>query len=149
LFPDWCAACVGAMNQVPETVFHIAGHDAYYYGLLAETVPEGHPATNVNTDQLAASFNPAYAAYLLSEKPVLTVPPSTLNQFTANDFPFLIVTDPKGIVRVAQPVDTDDVSSGGKVDAAVAVVGQNWPLPMPHTVPASAPASPPAPNRVN
>lgn len=128
LFPDWCAACVGAMSQIPETVFRVSGHEAYYYGLLAETMPERKPDSAINTQQLAATFSPAYAASLLAERPVVTVPLSTLDQFAATDFPFLIVTDVHGIVRVAQPVNVDDISSGGKVDASVVVVGQHWPL---------------------
>ncbi|HEY4357382.1 MAG TPA: hypothetical protein VGN16_16645 [Acidobacteriaceae bacterium] len=144
LFPDWCAACVGAMSQIPETVFRIAGHEAYYYGLLAETMPERKPDTAINPQQLAAAFSPAYAASLLAEKPVVTVPLSTLDQFAATDFPFLIVTDAHGIVRVAQAVDTDDLSSGGKVDASVVVVGQHWPLAPPASASPSrtAPATP-------
>ena len=112
------------------------GHSAYYYGLLAETVPEKTPPKSQSNTEAMTAFQPGYAAALLTEKPVLIVPPSTATEFAANDYPFLVVTDAKGVVRVAQPVDADDLNSGGKVDSAVLLVSKHWPMPLPKAEPA-------------
>ncbi len=129
LFPDWCAQCITSVAQLPETVSAVEGHSAYYYGLLTETVPEKTPPADQSAAGALRSFQPGYAAALLADRPVVTVPTSTPAEFAANDFPFLVVTDVKGVVRVAQPVDADDLSSGGKVDAAVLLVSKHWPMP--------------------
>jgi hypothetical protein len=46
-----------------------------------------------------------------------------------NSIPFLVLTDPHGIVRVAQPIDPTAIQPGDTVDTAIACVGSYWPLP--------------------
>ena len=134
LFPDWCAQCVRLGPQLPPTVFTVEGHSAYVYGLLSETVPERKPDPTVTN----AAFSPAYAASMLAETPVVTIPPSTLIRFEADDFPLLLLTDSNGILRVLQPVSVQDLQPGGDLDAAIALVGRFFSGPKSASSPPSA-----------
>jgi len=122
LFPDWCAQCLHMGKQFPETVFTVSGIEAYFFALLAETVPPSKQPPDAN-----AAFNPADASFLLRETPTLVVSPETLTQFSPSDIPFLILTDSTGIVRVVQPVGDDVLARGGILDSAIARVGAQWP----------------------
>ncbi len=93
LFPDWCPQCIRMATKIPETVFTVAGHEAYLYGLLAQTVPP-NPATTAKGNGTTV-FTPADAANLLHNTPTLIVDPSFLDQFAVDDVPYLILTDPK------------------------------------------------------
>ena len=140
LFPDWCAQCVRMGSQFPETVFTVEGHEAYVYGLLAQTVPPRKPMlpppgstakdAPASTAYLPSDYNPSDAANLLRETPTIVVGPALLDQFAATDVPLLILTDPQGIVRVVQPVDQDALTRGGTIDSAIARVGAQWPSPL-------------------
>ncbi len=134
LFPDWCAQCVLMGPHLPETVFQVEGHSAYLYALLAQTVPPRTRDPKITN----TAFSPAYAASMLAETPTVTVRPETLNHFQATDFPLLLVTDPKGVLRVLTPVTPQDLEPGGSIDAAIALVGKNF------TPPPSAPIVPAA-----
>jgi hypothetical protein len=125
LFPDWCAQCLRMDTKLPQTVFSVAGHEAFAYGLLAQTFTPNPPPTGKTV--AATGFNPADAANDLRNTPTLVVDPSFLDVFTANDVPFLIVTDAQGVVRVLQPVSDDALDPGGTIDAAIARVGAQWP----------------------
>lgn len=127
LFPDWCAQCLRLGTKLPQTVVSVAGHEAYYYGLLAETVPPNPPpTTESNTPK---PFTPADAVNDLENTPTLTVDPSLLDDFAATDVPFLILTDSQGIIRVLQPVSDDALIPGGTIDSAIARVGAQWHSP--------------------
>jgi hypothetical protein len=127
LFPDWCAQCIRMATKLPPTVFTVAGHEAYLYGLLAQTVPSSPtPATPAALTTITA----ADAANYLRGTPTLVVDPCFLDQFGVNDPPFLIVTDTQGILRVLQPVTDDAINPGGVIDAAIAHVGALWPSPL-------------------
>ena len=141
LFPDWCAACVRLGAQLPETVVSVEGHGAYIYGLLAETVPSRQPPSHT----AAPSFQPGYAATLLAGTATFTTPGETLRSFSADDFPLLILADSHGIVRVLQPVGTEDLQGGGSVDAAIALVGKTFPTVLPKDAEATSPAVKPLP----
>jgi hypothetical protein len=149
LFPDWCAQCLRMATKLPQTVFTVAGHEAYLYGLLAQTFPPNPPPTTQST--VAKPFTPADAANDLAGTPTLIVDPSFLDQFAVTDVPFLIITDTQGILRVLQPVSDDAINSGGTIDAAIARVGAQWPSPnlappFPYPTPKSPPSTPtPAP----
>jgi len=138
LFPDWCAQCVQMGRQFPETVFTVAGHEAYLYGLLAQTVPPRKPILPSTTKDAPAStvvynpsaFDPSDAANLLRETPTIVVEPALLDQFAATDVPLLILTDAQGVVRVVQPVDEDAIARGSTIDSAIARVGTQWPSPL-------------------
>jgi hypothetical protein len=142
LFPDWCAQCIRMATKLPPTVFTVAGHEAYLYGLLAQTVPPNPPPT---TPTALAAITAADAANYLRGTPTLIVDPSFLDQFAVNDLPFLIITDTQGILRVLQPVSDDSINPGGTIDAAIAHVGALWPsplLPPPFPFPATKAPSP-------
>jgi hypothetical protein len=134
LFPDWCAQCVRMGGQFPQSVFLVEKHEAYFYGLFAETMP--HPQRAPSNDGTPPKPTPRE---LLSETPTVVVPPSVIDQFAAADFPFLIIADSHGIIRVLQPVDQDALQSGDTLDTAVARVGAQFPLTVPE-----APAEPKA-----
>jgi hypothetical protein len=127
LFPDWCAQCIRMATKLPPTVFTVAGHEAYLFGLLAETVLPNH-APDVPTALTAITA--ADAANYLRGTPTLVVDPSVLDDFGVNDLPFLIVTDTQGIIRVLQPVSDDAMNPGSTIDAAIAHIGALWPSPL-------------------
>ncbi len=127
LFPDWCAACVRLVPQLPQTVFSVEGHSAYVYALLAETVPARKPDPKLTN----TGFSPSYAAALLAGTPTVTVAPETPRHFAAVDFPFLILTDANGNVRVLQALGPADFQPGGSLDAAIALVGRTFPRRLP------------------
>ena len=139
LFPDWCAQCIRMGSKFPETVFSVAGHSAYLYGLLAETAAPAKPSEK--TPEKAA-FTADNAANLMAGTPTLAVDPSLLDLFDVTDPPFLILTDANGIIRVAQPVTEDAVAPGNAVDSAIALIGNQWPVAVP--IP-EKPKSPPVP----
>jgi hypothetical protein len=126
LFPDWCAQCIRMGSKFPETVFTVSGHEAYFYGLLAETMPPNKPPTKPNPNP---SFTPADAANYLTGTPTFAVDASLLTLFSANDPPFAIITDSQGIIRVAQPVTEDALNLGNTMDSAIALIGKQFPLP--------------------
>jgi hypothetical protein len=121
LFPDWCAQCVHMGRAFPPTVFTVAGHEAYLYGLLAETVT---PHKTLSSD----GFNPADSSLFLDQTATLVIPGSDFDRFAVNGVPFLVLTDRHGIVRVAQPIDPTAIQPGDTVDTAIACVGSYWPL---------------------
>lgn len=122
LFPDWCAQCVHMGRAFPPTVFTVAGHEAYLYGLLAETVT---PHKTLSSD----GFNPADSSLFLDQTATLVIPGSDFDRFAVNGVPFLVLTDPHGIVRIAQPIDPTAIQPGDAVDIAIACIGSYWPLP--------------------
>lgn len=121
VFPDWCAQCVRMGQAFPETVFTVAGHEAYLYGVLAETVP---PAKALRTD----GFDPADSSLLLNGTPTIVLTPSVLDRLAVDAVPFLLLTDAGGTVRVAQSIDPSAIQPGNTVDTAIACVGAHWPL---------------------
>jgi len=133
LFPDWCAHCVRLAHQMPETVFTVQNHEAYIYGLLAQTVPpEKIPLpTSRTAPTQQTSFNPAYAAEYLKGTPTVTVAPGLLDTFHATDVPLLILTDSHGIVRLIEAVDENALQPGNTLDSAVALIGHRWPTTIP------------------
>ena len=134
LFPDWCAQCIRLGSQFPPSVFDVAGHEAYLFALLAETAPARMPVPPV--EGVPAKPTPRQA---LRDTPTLIVPAAVLDQFAATDFPFLVIADSHGIVRVLQPVDEGALQPGGTLDSAIARVGDLWPTTPPKP-PAPAPA---------
>lgn len=135
VFPDTCAECRRLGPQLPETVFAVEGHSAYVYGLLIETVPPCQPPRGGGRDTGAAppAFAPAFTAAALAGTATLAVEASTMPALPSDDYPLLLLTDARGIVRVVQPVSVDALEDGGAVYSAIHRVGENFPL----TVPAS------------
>ncbi len=129
LFPDWCAQCIRMAVKLPQSVFTVAGHEAYLYGLLAPTVEQAPPPAPSAKPQTDTAPTPADASNLLRMTPTLVVDPSLLDEFAATDVPFLILTDSQGIVRVLQPVGDSALEPGDTIDSAIARVGSQWPSP--------------------
>jgi hypothetical protein len=126
LYPDWCAQCVRLARQIPTDVFAVEEHNAYMYGLLAQTVPPEKLPKPHGRDQPAPnqSANPAYAADSLRGTSTLTVAPTLLDTFNATELPLLIVTDSDGIVRLLDVANESALQPGDMVDAAVALIGR-------------------------
>jgi hypothetical protein len=137
IFPDTCAQCLRMGSLFPPSVFLVNGHEAYLYGMIAEVAPQ-QPKPAPSKDAPPPRPTPRE---ILAETPTIVVPASVLTQFAAEDFPFLIVADSHGIVRLIQPADYDVVQSGGALDSAIALIAETWPAPGPK--PASTPAIPP------
>jgi hypothetical protein len=136
-FPDWCAECVRMGSKFPETVFKVSGHEAYFYALLAETMPKPEPPGDGTSPKPTARD-------LLKQTPTVVIPATVLDQFAADDFPFLLIADAHGIIRVLQPVGEDVLEPRGTLDSAVALIGNTWALnpPKPAVSPTSATSAP-------
>jgi hypothetical protein len=115
--------------KLPQSVFTVAGHEAYLYGLLATTMEQAPPPAPSAKPQTTAAPTPADASNLLRMTPTLVVDPSLLDQFAATDVPYLILTDAQGIVRVLQPVGDSALEPGDTIDSAIGLVGSQWPSP--------------------
>ena len=130
VFPDSCAECRRLGGQLPETVFAVEGHSAYVYGLLLETVPPRVPPKNADSAAEVA-FAPAFAAAALAGTATIAVEANTLPELASDDYPLLLLTDARGIVRVVQPVSIEALGDGGAVYSAIHRVGENFPLTAP------------------
>jgi hypothetical protein len=147
LFPDWCAQCVRMGPQFMTTLSRINQYDVRFYALLAQATPfptpEPTPAKTRPTSAKATRFLPSSAApaaapdqsqaqpktpaELLRDTPTLIVPNDTLTRFAVTDYPFLIVTDHKGIIRFLQPAPENVLVEGGLADQVVVRVIEQWP----------------------
>ena len=137
LFPDWCAMCVRMAPDLWDVVTRLGPQEIRTYGLVAEKTPDkaamlaaqmkpmGTPAAPVST----AAAAPKSASELLLQTMTLVVPPETLETFTAEDFPFLVVVDHAGIVRFADAVPEDALGPGGFLDRVATHVAEQWPPP--------------------
>ena len=68
----------------------------------------------------------------LRKTPTLVVAPSTLADFNANDFPFLIATDHDGIIRLLLPAaPANALVQGGPIEQITDAILKHWPLPPP------------------
>jgi hypothetical protein len=100
LFPDWCTQCVRKGPQFITTLSRTARYDVHFYALLAQATPPPAPAKTSPAAATDQSQTPLKTpAELLRGTPTLIVPNDILTRFAATDFPFLIVTDYKGIIR--------------------------------------------------
>jgi hypothetical protein len=128
LFPDWCAQCLRMAMKIPQSVFTVSNHQAFMYGLLSESPPIKSPDTH------AAESNTTYTSVegtrVLRNTPTVLVDGSLLDLFAATNFPYLVLTDSQGIVRVLQPVGADAINPGNIVDSAVACVGKYFSRPV-------------------
>ncbi len=130
VFPDSCAECRRLGGQLPETVFAVEGHSAYVYGLLLETVSPRLPPKNAN-GAAEVAFAPAFAAAALAGTATVAVEANTLPELASDDYPLLLLTDARGIVRVVQPVSIEALGDGGAVYSAIHRVGENFPRTVP------------------
>jgi hypothetical protein len=144
LFPDWCG-CVGMGFQFPPAAERLKGKGVHFYALLAQASapppPAGSPAKPSPVavskptaaralDPLQPVRKPTAAEYLIGT-PTLVVPNETLNAFVATDFPLILVTDHRGIVRAIQIAPQNALAPNGLVDLIVSHVLDQWPSPAP------------------
>ncbi len=126
LFPPWCAQCIRQQHEVAAATTRHAGF-IQIYGLLADDPP---PVKSIHplAAPAKAPDTPKSAADQLRGTPTLVVAPSTLADFNATDFPFLIATDRDGIIRlmVANLLD-DALVKDGPVDQIIDTILANWP----------------------
>jgi hypothetical protein len=147
LFPDWCAQCVRLAQQILPTLFRISESEVRLYALLAQpALPVAAPPKGPNFSKLKPSSTqpaqperPKTAAEQLRGTPTLIVSPATVSQFAATDFPLLIATDPKGIIRFIQPASETALNPGDFLDQIIMHIAKQWPRQTPP--PASAPST--------
>jgi hypothetical protein len=138
LFPDWCAQCVRLSQQILPTLFRVSENEVHLYALLAQPAPpvaappKGPPKPTFaklkpsSTDPTQPEA-PKTAAEQLRGTPTLIVPPATLAQFAATDFPLLIATDSKGIIRFIQPASETALNPGDFLDQITMQIAKQWP----------------------
>jgi hypothetical protein len=145
LFPEWCAQCIRLSRQILPTLYRINGgidDQVHLYALLAQPAPpvDAPPKTPpkpASAKSRSVTNEPAppeprkTAAEQLRGTPTLLVPPATLAQFAATDFPLLIATDPKGIIRFIQPAGENALNPGDFLDQIIAHITKQWPRQAP------------------
>jgi hypothetical protein len=142
LFPPWCAQCVRMGQSFMSVLLRLSDEHVHLYGLLAQQPPPtpASPAVMVHSNGTMSEPKhkrtnaappepevPKTAADLLHHTPTLIVPPETLTQFAATNYPLLIATDSKGIVRFIQPAPETALNPGDFLDQVTAHIAQQWP----------------------
>jgi len=143
LFPPWCAQCVRLGSQMKEAMEREQGKMGLkVYALLADDPPKPPKPSVGKRGAGAASGMAKHARHapeqdavavnsaveLLRGTSTLVVPPATLEKFGAADFPFLIATDHKGVIRLLYPAAPNNVLvEGGIVDQITMVILSAWP----------------------
>ena len=142
LFPDWCG-CVGMGSEFASAVERLQKKGVRFYALLAQaSAPPPPAAPAAKTVRPAAARAPvakatdpiqpirkATAAEYLTGTPTLVVPNATLDTFVATDFPLIVVTDYRGIVRAIQTAPQNALREGYLVDEIADHVVKFWPPP--------------------
>ena len=154
LFPPWCAQCIRQAQDMVQALVRTAmvrgpGNEVNMYALLADTPPENmraaksapeassshtprthQPAKAATRHDEAAesSAAPKSAIEQLWKTPTLVVAPETITKFNASDFPFLIATDAKGIIRLMVPGAPENaLLQDGPVDQITEAIATRWP----------------------
>jgi hypothetical protein len=169
LFPPWCAQCVRQAQEITDALVRTAiangpgvRSDVHIYALLADkplaptakpasrATPAGHrtaagKATADATDSSDKPETPKTAADQLRKTQTLVVAPSTLTEFNANDFPFLIATDHNGVIRLmVSAAPNNALNQNGPIDQLTDFINARWPPPLSSPHPAPPPPPPPA-----
>ena len=142
LFPPWCAQCIRMSKAIAPTLVRLHESNVHIYGLLADNpppptskpTPSTHNRRPAQTQQETLTTldkpDPPSAADQLRGTPSLVVAPSTLTDFAAADFPFLIATDHDGIIRLLLPAVPDNAFVfGGAIDQITTQITTEWPAP--------------------
>lgn len=152
LFPEWCAQCIRLTRQILPTLYRVSENEVHLYALLAQpappvaapppkTPPKPPPArSRATTSEPTAPEPTKTAAEQLRGTPTLIVAPETLTQFAATDFPLLIATDSKGIIRFIQPASETALNPGDFLDQITSHIAEQWPRPTPPAT--TAPSTP-------
>ena len=138
LFPDWCAQCLALTSsknlwkaeQLDQGVTRL-------FVLLAEETPDRDTLRAEQFTQMAKPVSavtapatpatPKTPSELLLNTQTLVVPPETIANFAAEDFPFVVVIDHAGIVRFAGSGPENLLMPGDFLDRIVEHVAQTWP----------------------
>jgi hypothetical protein len=168
LFPPWCVQCIRQAKDIVPSLLRegiVSGSDdkLHIYALLADDPPppsqaSAKPAARAapvavhrpnqpgksspdKPDQPTVTVTegkPATAEEQLRKSATLVVAPSTLADFNAADFPFLIAVDYKGIIRLMVPAAPKNaLVQGGPAEQISDTILQHWP---PFAVPPVPPA---------
>ncbi len=147
LFPGWCAQCVREAKQIVPALVRTAvlkgpgdDSDVHIYALLADEMPAPKSVTSgvVTRSRLASKVAPSEPEKdkaptpedELHKTPTLVVAPSTLAQFYATDFPFLIATDYEGRIRLmVSAAPSNALDQGGPIDQLTGAILSRWPPP--------------------
>jgi hypothetical protein len=143
LFPPWCAQCVRMSQSFMSVLVRLREQPVHIYGLLAQEPPPtpASPTVVVHSNGTMSEAKharakaapppepetPKTAADLLRHTPTLIVPPETLSQFAATNFPLMIATDSKGIIRFIQPAPETALNPGDFLDQVTAHIAAQWP----------------------
>ena len=154
-FPDWCNQCVALHTAFFPAWKRLRDQSVRFFALLAQPEPPPKPAPKeipktagkaATADSRPAPFpgeKPGIphndlqldvkptAAALLAGTPTFAVPTQTLDQFSAADFPLIIVADHDGIIRALQLADDSVLVPGGQIDQLADHVTRLWPPPKP------------------
>jgi hypothetical protein len=147
LFPPWCAQCIRMTHAIAPALMRLQESNVHIYALLADnpspapppaptpkSIPSSRPHRLTQPQQGAPAppdkpEPPLSAADQLRGTPSLVVAPSTLADFAADDFPFLIATDHDGIIRLLLPAAPDTAFvEGGAVDQLTTLIAKEWPV---------------------
>jgi hypothetical protein len=146
LFPPWCAQCIRMAHTIAPTLVRLNENNIHIYGLLADDPPppapvptpkpipsHSHRPTQSQQEAPASPDKPEpplSAADQLRGTFSFVVAPSTLTDFAADDFPFLIATDHDGIIRLLLPAAPDSAFVvGGAIDQITTQIAKEWPAP--------------------
>ena len=154
LFPPWCVQCIRQVGDIDPVVDDEASRRLRVYALLADDPPAPpepaatKPSSRAGAHRSAAPLptKPAVgratvivtvgkaqqpkATDQLRKTPTFVVAPSTLADFNASDYPFLIVTDHDGIIRLmVQGVPNNALKQNGPIDQIADFIAARWPPP--------------------
>ena len=161
LFPPWCVQCIRQAKDILPALLRVAminGSDEklHIYALLADNPPPppepavkptprtspaairrpAKPAADKPSDQPTVTVTegkPPTPEEQLRKTPTLIVAPSTLSDFNAMDFPFLIAVDHDGIIRLMVPAGPKNaLVQGGPAEQISDTILQHWPPPPSH-----------------
>jgi hypothetical protein len=129
-------------QQILPTLFRISESEVHLYALLAQpappvpAAPKGPPKPSFaklkpSSTEPGQPETPKTAAEQLRGTPTLIVPPATISQFAATDFPLLIATDSKGIIRFIQPASETALNPGDFLDQVIMHITEQWPRQTP------------------
>jgi hypothetical protein len=158
LFPDWCAQCVRKGPDFTAAAARLRQNDVPFYALLAQAdpqppIPKQAPSPHAKPTPQGTSKSPRppaspgakegiphveiqmtggpIPAEVLLGTPTLIVPVETVKTFAATDFPLIIVTDYRGIVRYIQSAPDNALVRNGLIDQLADRVIEQWPASVP------------------
>jgi hypothetical protein len=156
LFPDWCAQCVAMDSLFMQATSALKENGFHFYALLAQADPQppalkqashvpaksssplkaGRPAASASarpeTAHVEINIGPtSTAADQLVGTQTLIVPNQLLDTFAATDYPLLVVTDSRGIIRYIGIAPDNVLVEGGLIYQVAERVTEQWPNPKP------------------